>query len=222
MRLPSINAPELAIDGRGKQPLARASRAAAQAFFADTDIVHLSFESRRTDRYGRLLAHVIHPSGRNLESYLVGQGLALPLAVPPDLAFAECLSEMAEQARREARGIWAASYWQPLPATRLDGVEAEFRVMCGRVSKVDRQQDIWVELEGDLVIRIARGDLRHFQQSDFALGTSDQWLGRTLQIAGWLQDRRDNEQLMRRGFKPWMMQARTPHALNWITSADCE
>src|SRR5690606_25342240 len=49
VRLLAINAPELATDGKAEQPLARASRQAVEAFFADTGIVHLSFESRRTD-----------------------------------------------------------------------------------------------------------------------------------------------------------------------------
>jgi endonuclease YncB( thermonuclease family) len=70
VRLIAVNAPELARDGKSDQPLARASRAAVEAFIADTEFVHLSFESRRADRYGRVLAHVTLPSGRNLESHL--------------------------------------------------------------------------------------------------------------------------------------------------------
>src|SRR5690606_38510349 len=98
VRLLTINAPELAIDGKDEQPLARASRDAAEAFFADTDTVYLSFESRRTDRYGRILAHVTHPSGRNLESFLVSQGLALLHPVPPDMNLASCLQTLADDA----------------------------------------------------------------------------------------------------------------------------
>src|SRR5690606_5958204 len=64
VRLLAINAPELANDGNPEQPLARASREAVVAFIAGTEFVQLSFESRRADRYGRILAHVTHPSGR--------------------------------------------------------------------------------------------------------------------------------------------------------------
>lgn len=115
--------------------------------------------------------------------------------------------------------MWQTSYWQPLPATRLDDIEPEFRVLCGRVSKIDQQADIWVELDGGLAIKIARDDFPYFQQSDFALKDLDQWLGRSLRVSGWLQDRNDNEQLMRRGFKPWLVQARTPFALEWMDSS---
>lgn len=196
--------------------MARPSREAVKAFFANTKTLHLSFESRRTDRYGRVLAHVTHPSGRNLESYLVRQGLAVPLAVPPDLAFASCLRDLAERARREGKGLWSTRYWQTLPATQLDQLEPGFRVLCGRVSNVDRQKDLWVELEGGVVIRIARDDFRYFEDSDFALGGAESWRGRSLRLSGWLRDRSDNERLMQRGF---LVQVRTPFALDWMDSS---
>lgn len=220
VRLVAVNAPELAIDGKAEQPFARASREAVEAFFADTNLVHLSFESRRTDRYGRVLAHVILPSGRNLESYLVRQGLALPLAVPPDLTLAQCLNDMAERARAEGRGLWSASYWQPLPARRLDKVSPEFRVVCGTVSKIDRQAGLWIETEGDLVIRIDRDDFPFFRHGDFDPDQAESWLGRRLQVSGWLRDRGDNERLMARGFKRWVLQARSPFALRWLPLSD--
>jgi micrococcal nuclease len=216
LRLLSVNAPELAIDGKAEQPLARASREAVEAFFADTKSVHLSFESRRADRYGRLLAHVTHPSGRNLESYLVRQGLALPLVVPPDMAFATCLQALAEEARREGRGIWQTDYWQPLPATELERAEPEFRVVCGQISKVDLQQDLWLELTGDLVIRIAREDAPFFAGSEFGLAEVRSWVGRSIRVSGWLQDRSNDRQLIERGYKPWLVQARSPFALEWM------
>lgn len=218
VRLIAINAPELATDGKAEQPLARASREAVEAFFADTALVHLSFESRRTDRYGRTLAHVTHPSGRNLESYLVRQGLALPLAVPPDMAYGRCLQELAAEARRERRGIWRTDYWQPLPANRLDGVEPQFRVLCGQISKADLQQDLWLELEGDLVIRIDREDFPYFAGSRFDPRRAESWLGRSIQVSGWLQDRSNDRRLMAQGFKPWLVEARTPFALSWLQS----
>lgn len=183
----------------------------------------MSFESRRTDRYGRVLAHVTLPSGRNLESYLVRRGLALPLAVPPDLALAKCLDELADQAKSESRGLWNTSYWQPLPAHRLDGVEPGFRRVCGKVRKIDRPGDLWVELEGNLVIKIDRDDFPFFRDSDFALGNTRQWLGRRVQVSGWLRDRGGDRRLMERGFKRWLLQARTPHALSWLAPTEtCE
>src|SRR5690606_1128334 len=140
---------------------------AVEAFFADTGIVHLSFESRRTDRYGRILAHVTHPSRRHLESYLVAQGLALALPVPPDLRFAACLDAAEDEARRAGRGLRAHDCWQGWPATALQGIEPAFPESCGRVGTVDRQGSLWLELAGELVLRVRGEDLPHFTGRDF-------------------------------------------------------
>lgn len=216
MRLLTINAPELASDGKDEQPLARASREAAEAFFADTDTVFLSFESRRTDRYGRILAHVTHPSGRTLESFLVSQGLALPYPVPPDLHLASCLQDLAAEARREGRGLWQSDYWQALPASRLQQADEAFRLVCGRITKVSRQGGLWLELDGELVLRIADHDFPYFADSAFDIEQADAWLGRYIEASGWLRNRSHNKALMRRGFKPWMLQVRSPFVMAWM------
>lgn len=223
MRLLTINAPELAIEGKDEQPLARASREAVEAFFADTDTVYLSFESRRTDRYGRILAHVTHPSGRNLESFLVSQGLALPHPVPPDLQLASCLQAKADDARRARKGLWQSEYWQALPAVRLDQAEESFRLICGRVTKVSREKGLWLELDGDLVLRVADRDFLYFADSDFDVEQAESWVGRYIEAAGWLRNRSHNKALMRRGFKPWTLQVRSPFALAWMDNEQkCE
>lgn len=216
VRLLTINAPELATDGKNEQPLARASRDAAKAFFADTDSVYLSFESRRTDRYGRILAHVTHPSGRTLESFLVSQGLALPYPVPPDLQLARCLQASADEARREGRGLWQSNYWQALPATRLHQADEAFRLVCGRIAKVSRQDGLWLELDGDLVLRIADHDFPYFADSAFDIEQAESWIGRHIEATGWLRNRSHNKTLMRRGFKPWTLQVRSPFVMAWM------
>lgn len=223
MRLLTINAPELANDGKDEQPLARASQVAAKAFFADTDTVYLSFESRRTDRYGRVLAHVTHPSGRNLESFLVSQGLALPHPVPPDLYLANCLQALANDARQAARGLWREDYWQALPATRLQGAAEEFRLVCGRVSKVSRANGLWLELDGELVVRIDERDFPYFAKSRFDIRQAETWIGRYIEASGWLRNRSNNKALMKRGFKSWVLQVRSPFVLAWLDKAQsCE
>lgn len=223
MRLLTINAPELTIEGKDEQPLARASREAVEAFFADTDSVFLSFESRRTDRYGRILAHVTHPSGRNLESFLVSQGLALPYPVPPDLHLASCLQALAEDARQAGRGLWQDAYWQALPSTRLKNADEAFRLVCGRVSKVSRTGGLWVELDGELVLRIADHDFPYFAGSAFDTDQAESWVGRYIEASGWLRNRSHNKALMKRGLKPWVLQVRSPFVLAWMdTGQTCK
>jgi micrococcal nuclease len=61
------------------------------------------------DRYGRLLAYVYRrPDGLFVNAELVRRGYARPLTIPPDVRFAARFRALAEEARRAARGLWAA------------------------------------------------------------------------------------------------------------------
>ncbi len=219
VRLLSVNAPELARDDKPAQPFARASRQAVEAFLADAEFVHLSFESRRTDRYGRTLAHIIHPSGQNLESQLVRGGYAFPLAVSPDLQLAACLHSFAQKARREQLGVWQTSYGIPMPATAIEASDGEFRSLCGRIDKIDdanANRDLWLELEGDLVLRIQARDRSTFADYNFS-----RLVGKTVLVWGWLDDRRERKALMARGYKPWSLKLSSPYMLEELEQSAC-
>lgn len=60
------------------------------------------------DPYGRLLAYVWLPDGRMLNRVMVAQGYAQPLAIPPNVEFADAFRKAARAARRTARGLWRA------------------------------------------------------------------------------------------------------------------
>jgi micrococcal nuclease len=59
-----------------------------------------------TDRYGRQLWDVWLPDGRFLESLLVASGAARAYPFPPQTDHASLLASLADQARREGRGLW--------------------------------------------------------------------------------------------------------------------
>ena len=148
--------------------------------------------------------------------HLVNLGLAFPIAVPPDIHYSACLRELAEQARQKKLGIWNHPYWQAIPATSANKFAPEFRRVCGRITKVDRAGSLWLELEGALVIRINPSDWSYFNHSAFDLAKAENWLGRNIELWGWLQDRRRQKKVIQEGFKPWSIQARTPYVMRWI------
>jgi micrococcal nuclease len=61
------------------------------------------------DRYGRLLAYVWLADGRMLNRLLAARGYAVPLTIPPDVAYAERFKAAAREARREGLGLWSQS-----------------------------------------------------------------------------------------------------------------
>jgi len=217
LRLLAVNTPELAHDGIPEQALARTAQQAVKEFFegSGTDIA-ISFGERRQDRYGRLLAHVSHPRKGSLEAFLVSQGLAFPISVPPDMGQAPCLLELAEEARHQGLGIWADDYWQPVDVAHLNNVKPAFRRVCGKITNVDEASGLWLETQGDLVFRIGEQDLIYFNDSKFDATATKTWQGQSLEAWGWLRDRRDQTDLIARGFKPWVLQVRSPYVMRWV------
>lgn len=210
VRLIGINAPELANQSSPDQPLAQAARIAADSFFADGNRLRLVYGSERKDHYGRTLAHVYDSRGNSLEAELLGRGLAFHIAVPPNLALAECLKTQENRARRQKLGVWDDSIWRPVSASELTPAHAGFQLLRGRVVEVSESGDIWLELNGPVVLKISREERRYFDDSQW-----DQWQGRRLEVRGWLVDRSDSR-AVERGFKPLVMRVRSPYAIRWL------
>lgn len=211
VRVLGINAPEIAQGQKAGQPFGLESRAAAQAFIdAGKGKVRLGFERETHDRYGRLLAHVYDSRGRSLAAAQLRNGMALHIAVPPNTAQAQCLLAFERDARQKNQGLWRDSYWRPLPAQSLRGNETGFRFVRGRIAKVDISSAVWMEFEGQLVVRVAKKDwpLFGYQKSD--------WLafkGKSVELRGWItsQQSRGSQK-----FKPLVLQLRSPSSLTVI------
>jgi micrococcal nuclease len=59
------------------------------------------------DRYGRLLVYLT-VDGRLFNADLVRAGYATPLAIAPNIRYARRFAQLAVEARRTGRGLWAA------------------------------------------------------------------------------------------------------------------
>lgn len=156
------------------------------------------------------MAHVYDSSGRSLAAAQLRAGMAMQIAVPPNIAQAQCLAAIEPDARKAQLGIWRDRYWQPLPSKAMRGAEVGFRLVSGRVAKVDINSAVWLELEGKLVLKVAKRDWQAFGYS------KQDWLdfkGRKLEVRGWVsaqQSRRSQQ------FKPLVMQLRSPAAVSVI------
>ena len=72
--------------------------------------VRLEYDVQTHDRFGRLLAYVyVTPDGERevmANAELLRVGLAQPLTIPPNVRHAERFRALAEEARRDRRGLW--------------------------------------------------------------------------------------------------------------------
>jgi endonuclease YncB( thermonuclease family) len=182
VRMIGINAPEIGRQGRGDEPYAVAARRRLQALVDDSDgLVGLQLGRESKDRYQRTLAHVYGRGGVNFEAQLLTEGLALQVAVAPNVEQIAC-QQLAERAARKAGlGLWRQS-----PAIAAAQVErAGFALLGGRVSKVERNRaGAWVELDDSVVLHVAP---KVFEQ--FPEGWLDSLEGRQVEARGWVLDR---------------------------------
>ena len=211
VRVIGINAPEVKRGAKAGQPLGNEARIAARAFIAASgDEVQLGYEQEKKDHYGRLLAHVYNTQGKSLGAELLTQGLVFAIAIPPNVAQSDCLYRLQHKAREQGYGIWGHRAWHIQPSAGLTPADIGFRRIAGRIEKVTINSAVWIELEGQLVIQIARDDWSYFPQQ------RGQWLslkGRRLEAEGWISYRRPKNTR----FKPLMMRVRSPHALRVIS-----
>ncbi len=212
VRFLGVDAPELGRDGEPDEPLAREARRAVMDFFADDKRVYLSYDVRREDRFGRTLAYIYDSRQRSLEAHLLARGLAFQVVVPPSLAQADCFARQELRARQQGLGVWAVPALAPVAAGNLNRSHAGFRLVQGRVAKVTRAGgSVWLELDGPLVLQVSAED----QERHFPGETWSDWLGRRVEVRGWIVDRSDSA-AARRGFKPLMLPLRTPHSAHFL------
>jgi endonuclease YncB( thermonuclease family) len=206
VRLVGLNTPETGKKGQSAEPFAEVAKRRLQDLIAESDgQVSLGIGRQDKDRYGRTLANVYGRSGANLEAQLLSEGLGYLVAVAPNVALVDC-QQAAERTAREARlGLWRDSPVQP--ATQIS--KGGFALVSGQVTNVQSNGGgIWIELQGNLVLRIGP-DL----VSLFDTAALRRLKGQRIEARGWVVDRS-----RRGGAKPgqsrWMMPITHPAMLD--------
>lgn len=202
VRLIGINAPEIGRQGRGDEPYAVAARRRLQALVDDSDgLVGLQLGRESQDRYQRTLAHVYGRGGLNFEAQLLAEGLALQVAVAPNVEQVACQQQAERAARKAGLGLWRQS-----PAIAAAQVErAGFALLGGRVSKVERNRaGAWIELDDSVVLHVAPKVFALFPE-----GWLDALEGRRVEARGWVLDRSRRGNLAA-GQLRWMLPVSAP------------
>lgn len=199
VRLLGVNAPEIGKDGQADQPLARAARERSNRLTRGQS-VRLQYDQERFDRYGRTLAYVALPDGRDLENILLGEGLAWFVAIPPNLSHLELYRAAEAEARAARRGIWAEPGYEPVPAEQLSRERTGFIRLTGTISAVHLRDDsVELALTPNVRLVMAASTLAALRQSPERLR------GKRILARGWLAAYKD--QLRLRVTHPTMVEA---------------
>jgi endonuclease YncB( thermonuclease family) len=168
-------------------PIADEARKALDALIAGKDL-GLAFDARRSDRYGRLVAHAV-VAGAWVQGEMLTQGFARVETAPDMRAVAREMLAIEATARREPRGLWRLDAYGVLSGARAGRFIDTFQIVEDRARWV-RAQGGRNELrlgDGDGVTLLfnaaARRELR-------AVGLDPRrMVDKPLRVRGWLRSR---------------------------------
>lgn len=182
--------------GTGDWPLEGRAREALDRLVASRG-VRLAFAGRRTDRYGRLLAHVFS-GAEGGRAWVQGEMLKLGLARAYALdGSAHCLAELIahEAVARDARtGIWAETAYAVRSADDTAGLlrhAGTFQLVEGKVLGVsDVRGTAYINFgedwRQDFTVVVRTAGRRSGAGSQPGLVT-DALVGRTIRVRGWIE-----------------------------------
>ena len=159
--------------------------------------VELAFAGRRTDRYGRLLAHVFlrTPEERIwVQGHMLRTGHARAYSLPDSAACMEELLAHERLAREGRQGLWDHAAYQVRPAERAQELlrwRSSFQVVEGRVARVASVRgqvflnfgEDWRE---DFTASVRPGERRLFESGHKDFKALE---GRRVRVRGWIERR---------------------------------
>jgi len=193
VRLIGIDTPEIGRDGRKSDAGAESARSYLVSLVQGNKNILLKFDSQRLDRYKRTLAHLFLPNGQNIQAILLAEGLATPLTIPPNLKFLSCYLHHSNYAMASQQGLWRLKQYKPIASTTLHNTPGSnntrgYRVIIGKVEHIgESRSSIWINLTGNIALRIKREDLSHFRGLELLNLES-----KMIQARGWIY-RNNNE-----------------------------
>ena len=105
VRYIGVDTPETHHPMRGVEPFGKEA-AEANRKLVDGKTVRLEFDVQEQDRYGRLLAYVYLEEGTFVNAWLVENGYAVVMTIPPNVKHQELFLKLQRKAREARRGLW--------------------------------------------------------------------------------------------------------------------
>lgn len=182
VRIIGINTTEMARDNHPSEPYAEQARLALKNQLASTPRIGIRYGVDKYDRYDRLLAHLFLSDETNVGYWLLRHGYALSIVVPPNDALKACYRHAEELAYGERLGLWAMPEVTSIEAATLPDDTRGFHLVRGMVTGIgESKRSVWINLNGNLALRIDRRDLKYFDKTLFS-----SLVNQVIQVRGWI------------------------------------
>tara|TARA_R110000822_G_scaffold159476_26_gene299581 strand:- start:9090 stop:10049 length:960 start_codon:yes stop_codon:yes gene_type:complete len=198
VRLVGINAAEIGRDGQPDQPFSRLAQKEVSRFVHQARRIELLLDAQTKDHYGRWLGHLYNEAGENLEQYLLQQGLAYHVAIPPNLTLAKCLSKAEQRGRDAQLGVWNDSI-PPVPAGQLN--QGGFQRVQGRVTRVQTAKHWRLVLDNNITVILYSEHQHRFTKMWF-----EHLQGQYIEVQGWVYRSKGH----------WRIKLETPYGIEQL------
>ncbi|MEL0111768.1 MAG: thermonuclease family protein [Rickettsiales bacterium] len=150
--------------------------------------IQLSYGGRKSDRYGRLLAHLHDSGGVWIQGEMLRRGLARVYSFPDNRHLVGPMLAAEREARIAGRGIWGHEFYRIRQAERLEGDNGTFQLIEGRVRDVATVRgrtylNFGADWRKDFTIAVSPRDRRRFEKATIGL---TKLKGRLVRVRGWL------------------------------------
>lgn len=190
VRLVGLQAPKL--------PLGRAEfrpwplSAEAKSVLEDLSLrrtVQLHFAGDSTDRWSRVLAHLVRDDGLWIQGEMLRQGMARVYSFADNRAGVGSMLKIEEKARGASKGIWSRSFYSVRTPEQTLGLRDGFQIVEGTVidaAKVKGQ--VFLNFDSDwrtdFTIRIPRNVVRVFERQGIDVLALE---GERVRVRGWIR-----------------------------------
>ncbi len=105
VRYVGVDTPETHHPMKGVEPYGKEASEANRKL-VDGKTVRLEFDVQQLDKYGRTLAYVYLEEGTFVNAWLVENGYAMVMTVPPNVKHQDLFLRLKRKAREAGRGLW--------------------------------------------------------------------------------------------------------------------
>ena len=105
VRYIGVNTPETKHPTRGVEYFGKEASEANRKL-VDGKTIRLEFDVQQYDKYGRTLAYIYLEDGTFVNAWLVENGYAMVMTVPPNVKHHELFLRLQREAREARRGLW--------------------------------------------------------------------------------------------------------------------
>lgn len=186
LRLLGINTPELEHGKKPDDAYAKAAKDRLSELLKLSDMqVQLKYGEQDKDRYGRLLAYTYLRDGRSVNATLLAEGLAVLVAIPPNLSGVECHLAIENRAKQQKLAIWSLPRYQGISIKALLKTDGGYYAVKGRITGVRQSKDRWwLNMGQQFELSLQKQDL-----ADFGIDNPSQLKNRQVIVDGWISKR---------------------------------